>query len=262
MAGVEPRRFIATARAAKLLISYGIERPSQIVLEDIAWDLGVEIYIAPLSGAAAHLVRIGDSGTITVSNRLEADGRVRFAIAHELGHWCLHQGISQLFLCTGENMRDYVNSGPELEANIFACELLMPRTMLDKKLWKLDPGLWQPKAISTEFGVSLTSGALRWAEVSKRAILAVFSDGKNVLWWRRNDEKTLGLWCSSKQQISPESRAYAIAHGADEDPNSIDVPWEAWFPHIDARSKTVQEMSIKLGNYSTIISMLWIPEMD
>ena len=63
---------------------------------------------------------------IRTKRGIREEGRKRFAIAHELGHWFLHENESQFFVCTAEQMREYKGSPTEVEANIFASELLMP----------------------------------------------------------------------------------------------------------------------------------------
>lgn len=81
---------------------------------------------AKLTGCLARLVRQGKRGIIRTKSGIREDGRRRFAIAHELGHWFLHEKESQVFVCTAEQMRDYKGSPVEVEANLFASELLMP----------------------------------------------------------------------------------------------------------------------------------------
>ncbi len=81
------------------------------------------------------LVRSGDGATIGV-NAGHVPTRRRFTIAHEFGHFLLHEGISE-HVDHGYrvNFRDQESSlardVEEIEANFFAASLLMPRTMLD-----------------------------------------------------------------------------------------------------------------------------------
>jgi hypothetical protein len=259
MASEDARHLVATARATKLLEHYGVDRPENISLADIAWDQGIEISYRPLKGAAAHLIRVGGSGAITVNSAIAEEGSRRFAIAHELGHWSLHEKISQLFLCTAADLSDYQHSAPELEANTFASEFLMPRFLLPEDLWNRETTLWQAQSIADRFGVSLTSAAIRWVHVCREPAFVVFSDGANVAWWRRQEPKAAGLWLESKQVLSPESLAHGISQGQS---TTAEVPWDAWFSHLKQRAETVWESSVRLGNYGTVISILWIPALD
>jgi hypothetical protein len=175
----------------------------------------------------------------------------------------MHQSQSQLFLCTKDDLREYRNSGIEQEANTFSCELLMPRRMMPKELWVGDPSLTQVQLIAEQFGVSLTSAAVRWADVSRRALLSVFSDGSNVAWWRRNDAKCGGLWCTSRQPI-PEGSATAHLEATTGIAQvTKEIPADAWFGHVEwLRAKTVVESAMRLGNTGSILTLIWLPEMD
>jgi hypothetical protein len=262
MSRSEAQHFLAATKAGKLLLDYAIERPDQIQLEDIAWDLGMDIAYKPLSGCEANLIRIGKSGTITVNQRLEGKPSARFAIGHEIGHWAMHQEYSQFFLCTTEDLREYRNSGMEQEANTFSCDLLMPRFMMPKELWIGDPSLTQVQIIAEQFGVSLTSAAVRWADVSKHALLSVFSDGKNVTWWRRNDGKCNGLWCTSRQQVPVDSVTAHLAANTGITQFTKELPADAWFGHVEwLRAKTLVESSMRLGRTGSMLTLLWLPEM-
>ncbi len=250
MASGEPRRFLAETRAKNLLDNYGLNRPSEIVLEDIAYDLGIEVTYRPLSGAEAHLVRVGNKGGITISDRIQERGRQRFAIAHEIGHWELHQGRTQMFLCTTEDMSDYQSSAEEIEANIFASELLMPMRMMMPAHKQGDPSVAIPEEIAQRFEVSLTAAALRYVAKFNRPLMVVFSNNGQVDWWRRNDEQMEYLYLEKGQHVEIGMGRGTTAMTA--------VPWEKWFPHLPARPGTLREQSRKFENYNVVMSLLWL----
>lgn len=60
--------------------------------------------------------------------------RQRFTIAHELGHWCMHEGELIVDRAVMINNRNKVSSQAidpqEIEANRFAASLLMPRELV------------------------------------------------------------------------------------------------------------------------------------
>ena len=77
--------------AFKLAQQYGFSHPSEIDLESIAMDRGVLVVYGRLHGCEARLVRKGRSaGLIRVRDDIPAPGQKRFALAHDLGHWELH----------------------------------------------------------------------------------------------------------------------------------------------------------------------------
>jgi Zn-dependent peptidase ImmA (M78 family) len=52
------------------------------------------------------------------------EGRARFTVAHELGHWHMHTGVKLARSEQGERVPGYMASEPQ--ANQYAAELLMP----------------------------------------------------------------------------------------------------------------------------------------
>lgn len=254
----EPRRLVAEARAQKLVDRFGLNRPSEIILEDIAYALGIEVTIGPLTGADAHLVRVGNKGGITISDRITERGRQRFAIGHEIGHWELHAGRTQVFLCTAEDMRDYQSSAEEIEANIFSSELLMPMRMMLPNYRTMAPGLKVPEEIAARFDVSLTAATLRYVSKFNLPLMVVFSSKGKVTWWRRNDDHMDYLFLEQAQPIFAESRAAVVAAGARSDAEPVPVSWESWFPHLPQRSGQLHEQARRFENYDVVLSLLWL----
>ena len=111
-------RIRAEGGAWKLTQEYCLDTATPVPVEDIATDQGVFCLQGNLTGCLARLVRTGKRGVITTSSTIRETGRRRFAVAHELGHWFLHENESQLFICTAENMRQYKGSPMEVEANM------------------------------------------------------------------------------------------------------------------------------------------------
>ena len=102
--GAKPNKVLAAAEAIGLWKLYGFTSPKELVLEDLAMARGILVMDGKLDSAAARLVRSGDTGIVRVSHSIREPGRRRFAIAHEIGHWELHQKQSQLLACTDEDM--------------------------------------------------------------------------------------------------------------------------------------------------------------
>ncbi|MGW4521345.1 ImmA/IrrE family metallo-endopeptidase [Amycolatopsis sp. NPDC004378] len=104
-------------------------------MEEIASRAGIQVVRAPSNGSeSAFLVRDGRRIIIGVNSR-QSRRRQRFSIAHELGHWQMHEGRPLIVDHTIRiNKRDEVSSAAtdteEIEANSFAAALLMPRTWM------------------------------------------------------------------------------------------------------------------------------------
>jgi Zn-dependent peptidase ImmA (M78 family) len=117
-----------------LLAQHDQIRPP-VRIERIAKDLGVELRSGDLGDVSGVLVRQGDSAIIG-TNGTQSAQRQRFTIAHELGHFLLHEGITNhVDRSYRVNFRSAESSQAtnveEIEANYFAASILMPKHMLD-----------------------------------------------------------------------------------------------------------------------------------
>lgn len=112
--------------ADKLLRHFGIiEAPIPVIW--IAQEMGVGVYWSDMPDTDGALQMDVDTGLAEIFVKTGApDVRLRFTVAHELGHLMLHD-------FTGVVHRDAkgVYGGPkEFEANAYAADLLMPEWMV------------------------------------------------------------------------------------------------------------------------------------
>jgi Zn-dependent peptidase ImmA (M78 family) len=123
-------------KAYKLREDFNIDQ-IPIPVEEIAKQLDIKISYEPFEGdlSVSGLLYRDDSHTIIGVNSNESNKRQRFTIAHEIGHFILHEG-EQLYLDRNfkVNFRDSVSSQGsktvEIEANAFAASLLMPEELV------------------------------------------------------------------------------------------------------------------------------------
>ena len=250
---------MAEARAQRLLDEYSVTRPEEIELDDLAYALGIEVSYRPLTGADAHLVRVGNKGGVTINSTISEIGRRRFALAHELGHWQLHEGRTQVFLCTQDNLRDYESSAEEIEANAFAAALLLPMPMMLPEYRRADPSFAVIAALAARFNVTLMAAALRYVSKFKQPVMVVFSREQRIEWWRRNDEQLEGLYFEKAQALSPDSYASTVAETGVASGEMQPVEWEAWFPHLPRRRGTaLHEQSMRWEHAPLVMTLLWL----
>jgi Zn-dependent peptidase ImmA (M78 family) len=251
----------ARIAAIRLLKEFSVSSPDEIRLEDIAMVYGIQVREGGLSGADARLVHTGKRGIIRVNDKIRELGRKRFATAHELGHWKLHQGSSQWRDCSEQDMIAYTGSPMEVEANIFASELLMPSKMFQPACRKGDPSLGLIKSLADEFNTTLTSTAIRYVEEAKEACIVVFSEHGKVKWWKGKDCNDAATWIDAKQQIQPESAAWECLKDGVSVTRMHRVPKTCWFQNLRVfKHFDVYEQAMQLGYYPIIVSLLWIIE--
>lgn len=127
--------------AQELLSRLGIlQVPTPV--EKIAKALGAVVRFSPFDMELSGMIHIKDGVIIIGVNSLHHPNRQRFTIAHELGHLELHRDMITSNVHVDKNfpglMRDAVSAtgteSIEIQANQFASELLMPRSLIDQAL--------------------------------------------------------------------------------------------------------------------------------
>lgn len=144
-------------------------------IERIAKELGLELRSGDLDDVSGVLVRQGNSAIIA-TNSTQSVQRQRFTIAHELGHFLLHEGITNhVDRSYRVNFRSAESSQAtnveEIEANYFAASILMPKPMLDERSAEeaLDNDTMVAD-LAREFRVSRLAMSLRLANLYEEAI--------------------------------------------------------------------------------------------
>ena len=101
---------------------------------------------------------------------------------------------------------------------------------------------------------------MRYVDLAKQPVMAVFSDGRNVKWWRENRPKMDGLWLESQQPLAQDSVAFHHDPTAEVDHEVVQVPWGAWFPHCQRdEDEELFELAVTVDDRGTIMSLLWAP---
>ena len=158
----------------QILDETGVRQPP-VPVDDIIRNKGIGIRYSDLKDVSGVVVRQGDATVIGV-NSTQSPVRIRFTLAHELGHALLHKGKEVRFDKTfSYNLRSSVSEQgtdiEEIEANFFAASLLMPRRFIDMDARTHSIDIEDSKAlraISSEYGVSSQAMALRLVYVARR----------------------------------------------------------------------------------------------
>ncbi len=246
----------AKAKAYEIIKAYAFSRADEIILEDIAMARGVLVLEGKLKGAEARLVRSGHSGIIRVNDNIPEEGRKRFAIAHDLGHWELHQNESQMNLYFEEGVDAYYASPVEIEANIFASELLMPSKLFRPLCQDISPNLSKIKDLAKEFKTTLSAAALRFVDETEHSCAIVFSQNGSIKWWKKSS-RCEEIFFGRKESINRYSLAWDCFNNKSVPEEGERVSAEAWIKRNYDIDK-VFEQSMRLGRYDTILSLIWI----
>ncbi len=243
-------------RAASIIQDLHIRYPSEIYVRDIAMSLGTLVREREMQGCEARLVRKGDIGIISVNSLIPEEGRKRFAIAHEIGHFMLHTG-TQLILCSEDDMHVWKESkAQEMEANEFAASLLMPYEIFIKFIKIGQPTLDMISEIAKTFRTTLTATTLRYVGISKEPCALVVSKDTIIRWYRKSDSFNFHVRVGEK--LSFDTYAFDFFDGVNLPTEPDCVPARAWLAGKIEEESDLFEQSLSLGSYGVVLSLLWI----
>lgn len=231
----------------------------------VAQRIGLRILEVDAEAFDGSLVRAldGPKGIVAVKQSIREISRKRFTIAHEIGHYLIPGHRTLENVCTGgmiESWQKGLNK-PELEANEFAVELLLPTRYVREPLRLNDPSLKTIGKVATQFETSLTATTLRFVSLTDLPCAAVWSEGKRAQWYRRSD--AFRLYLSKEILPCDGSFAYRLFEGSNAPNDFAEVPPESWLDRRDAdRVVRVLEHSVRLPNYDAVLTLLWFQLKD
>jgi len=189
--------------AREVLWECGMDEPSKIDPFVIVGRRGIEVTYARLDGASARIFRHGARAIIRVSDQIVQLGRLRFTIAHEVGHLLLgHQIPSEGALDPGAAAPFSVHQ--EREADVFASEFLMPEEWVVSMCAAAPARLSTVHAIAKAFRTSIVASAIRYIELTSVPCAVVYSEQGSVVWAK----------CSSTFSGRIPARGFKIGLGA------------------------------------------------
>ena len=239
----------------RLLQRFGVERPDEIDVEAIAWELGAKVKYRELHACEARIVGREDRAIITVDTRV-SPRRQRFSVAHELGHWHHHRG--RCLICRAEDIGAARRSAndPERVANDYASDLLLPRYILDPILRGVPkPALKAVRDIASAFDASLTATLIKIVETDLYPMMMVCHGTKGRRWF----QASAGIpsrWFP-RDELDTESCAFAMLYGtAPEEGFPRRIGAEAWFDRAEAQRYELLEQSYSLPNKEVMTVLL------
>jgi hypothetical protein len=193
------------------------------------------------------------------------EGRVKFSIAHELGHFYLPAHRQRLRSGNWHNsVSDFASRDEaEAEADEFAADLLMPMDLFRKELDRFRLGFCDLDDLFTlanRLGTSITSTARRYCESDREACTIFFSRGGRI-WWNRfsEDMRRLGLYFYPYDTAPPtgsKTAEFWEQAGAGTTPERLSgrVASHVWF-QWPKRDYLWEEVAA-LGNTGRVITQL------
>ncbi len=135
--------FISSTKIEQVADSVRLYDDSTAISSDvtrIAKKLGLEVYEVEFeSPDISGMIKTEAGNTIIYVNRNDNEGRKRFTIAHEIGHFILHHKVveSEGIVDFRQSTKNYTSEAElvrETQANMFAAALLLPKGEV-KRAW-------------------------------------------------------------------------------------------------------------------------------
>jgi len=249
--------------AQKMMSECGIDDPTNIPLDLIIYGRGATLIEKPLNNSEGRIVFGKTKGIITVNSDIAYEGKRRFVIAHELGHFELHRSLMPVHNDTDATLEFFQNGHQETEANEFASELLMPENLFRDECAskKFSPELL--RYLAERFQTSITSTAYKYFELGDHPICLFYSYNNQIKYWKRPEDYP--HFIIDRIKLPPPEDSVAAEffnenklYRKEESKQQI---WKStWFELKDWESDNefkFYEYCIITPKYNTVLSIVW-----
>jgi len=246
------------AQLASLLLEHlGISGKPD--LQVLCKRLGLRIREVPLTGAHGALVRSKNAqkGIISVKSTLPERTQKRFTIAHEIGHFIIpyHKNLGSVCEANAVGRFTKTMARPELEANEFAAELLLPAMIVRGPLQLNSPSLDTIGRVASDFDAGITATTWRFLDLTDEPCTMVWSQDGNAIWYRNSDALPIPL--PLEELPAPKSIAGRIFAGRRAFGCGL-VDAHLWFRSSDAEKiRSLVEESLHIPSYGAVLTLLW-----
>lgn len=150
----------------------------------------------------------------------------------------------------------------EVEANLFASELLMPAALFRPLASDVEPRLELIENLAGIFNTSLTATGIKFVDLNKHECILVLSTN-NVVSWSKQQKNRFGLRIEKGMHLHPESLAFHLNTPSGRQIGPEVVEPEAWITyHPDERQIEVTEQSWALEGYNSVLTLLVVVDVD
>jgi hypothetical protein len=253
----KPDPVLATSRA--FLKRFGENCGKRLV--EVLPEIGLQLHYRRACSYEGALLRMKGvpRGYIVLSTEVQEVRRQSFTLGHEIGHYLLPSQQDLCKPCGKDQIEswDEALAKPERDANQFAAEILMPRSIVQPFL-RESPRFRHIEQIARACDTSLTASAFRLCELSSFRVSVVWSEALRVRWYKPSGE--FGRWVR-KGDVSRDSFAFDALEGRPVPTAFESVPASAWLFEKglkpDAR---ILEHSVPMPSYDGVLTLLFIPE--
>jgi hypothetical protein len=154
----------------------------------------------------------------------------------------------------------YRNSLPEMEANYFAAELLMPQTMFSETFDKtVDPSFAEIERLSHTFCTSLSATAIQYVKYSSEPCAFIISKDLMNPWFFTTENFRFRL--EYRKKVHTYTSAHEVAKTGARIHRDSKISAGTWLQGFSDTGKDyITEESLRLGDSGIIYTLLWLHE--
>lgn len=254
----------ATLHAEMIVRTESLSLPIDVMALASGRGILVEAKPSAGKGVSGMLLRVGDDFAIGYATHIKSIGFQRFSIAHELGHFFLGH-VDEMFSAGASIHESQAGFGSneqiELEADHFAAGLLMPSELFKLEAGRHNDGLVAIENVAARCQTSITSSAIRYAELTDAAVGIIVSTGPSIDYcfasralrgirgYRHPVKGSLLPRDSLTREFNQTASNVADAQRSEDDADLID-----WF-RADDEVDAVEEV-IGLGDYGKTLTII------
>ncbi|WP_336977422.1 ImmA/IrrE family metallo-endopeptidase [Altererythrobacter fulvus] len=254
---------IASLTAAEqALQALGITAPEEIDIEVVALSLGAKVKYRHLESCEARIVGQAERAIITVDSRA-TPRRKRFSIAHELGHWHRHRGLcltcrtQDIGRPLSDGRRERVAGNPELQADAYASDLLLPGYIFRPLIADVDRlTISAVKALADRFETSMTATTIKALGTNRFPSMLVCHSQAGMRWFRR-PPIIPERWFPRSDLLAESPCFRMLFNDGPEQKQPTKVKASYWFDHPLAERFTVTEQTFRLpgDSVATLVTL-------
>jgi Zn-dependent peptidase ImmA (M78 family) len=242
----------------------------EVPLEEIAKTAGIkEIKYSPLNSFEGTLLaNENKTEGVIIVNSNSRHHRQRFTLGHELGHFMIPRHGHKMQCSKNDLVAQPTKTmsatlSIEVEANQFAAEILLPRSLLKKSSDFINkPSIDAIKSIASKFNVSFQASAVRFADIHDYPITIVMSREGRVIYGYKNSEFPFWLKIGKNGDlIPPKSLSGMVDAKKSETISSDECLSSLWFDknrHYELPESLIEEVYVQEDGY--IATILWFEE--
>lgn len=198
-----------------LLDDSGNGSVSPVNLDLIVNFLKIPVICMSLDTCDGLILRNRHGACIVLNSLVTYLPRLRFTLAHEIGHFLLHENLGLDYSTAQDLWSSKQKVAAEREADEFAARLLMPRHLFGIDMLNVSVSAKVIAEKMKQFEVSLPAALYRWLSLTNLPSVVVVSKQNQVHHFKRS-ESAIHLWLEDMAEVPIESTAWNCSDSLDE----------------------------------------------